>query len=87
MLFSIFSIDFLTLEKSNAKLKCKLKAEEYSKSNTQIQFSVPKSFTVVSQHRLKISASASALKSASALQKFYFAFQSFNFCLSRFIVK
>ena len=36
---------------------------------------------------MEISASASALTSASALQKFYFAFRNFNFCLSRFIMK
>ena len=87
MLFSIFWLKFLALEKSNAKPKCKLKAQEYSKNNTQTQFSVPKQFTIVSQDRLEIQASTSTLTSASALQKFYFAFQSFNFCLLKFIVK
>ena len=35
--------------------------------------------TVVSQNHLEISALTSTLTSASALQKFYFAFRSFNF--------
>ena len=42
--------------------------------------------SLVSQDHSKILASASALTSTSGLQKFYFAFPSFNFCLSGFIM-
>ena len=43
--------------------------------------------SIVSQDHLEISLSASALTSASALQKFYFAIRSFDFCLTRYIMK